>query len=57
MISKEADTMAMPQKISRGTLISQGKERAFFRSLMKIDLRGILLMIVSIIETILIRKH
>ena len=26
MISKEADTMAMPQKISRGTLISQGKK-------------------------------
>ena len=33
MISKEADTMAMPQKISRGTLISQGKERAFFSKL------------------------
>lgn len=29
----EADTMAMPQKISRGTLISQGKERAFFSKL------------------------
>ena len=25
--------MAMPQKISRGTLISQGKERAFFSKL------------------------
>ena len=33
MISKEADTMAMPQKISRGTLISQRKERAFFSKL------------------------
>ncbi|MFR7388608.1 MAG: hypothetical protein ACLUTU_06520 [Blautia faecis] len=49
--------MAMPQKISRGTLISQGKKEHSLVSLMKIDLRGILLMIVSIIETILIRKH
>lgn len=57
MISKEADTMAMPQKISRGTLISQEKKEHSLVSLMKIDLRGILLMIVSIIETILIRKH
>ena len=57
MISKEADTMAMPQKISRGTLISQGKERAFFSKLNENRLTWILLMIVSIIETILIRKH
>ena len=57
MISKEADTMAMPQKISRGTLIPREKKEHSLVSLMKIDLRGILLMIVSIIETILIRKH
>ena len=42
MISKEADTMAMPQKISRGTLISQGKERAFFSKLNENRLTSVL---------------